>query len=133
VSAPAPAARLRIGRADLREPVLERVVGALAARLDLPLDRLSDAQIASAAVAAVAGRHVEEGVLCVDLGAGDEGIVISVGTLPAGAAQRVIDESAVPGVGAVLERLVDRWDVERLDGGGERLRLTIGAGAHAAP
>lgn len=127
-----PAASLRITRADLREPVLERVVGALAARLDLSLDRLSDAQIVSSALAAVAGRHVEDGVLCVDLDVGDDGLVMAVGTLPAGAAQRVLDETAVPGMGAVLERLVDRWEIEPLDGGGERLRLTIGAEAHAA-
>jgi serine/threonine-protein kinase RsbW len=132
MSGVATAARLRICRADLREPVLERVVGALAARLDLPLDRLSDAQIVSAAVASVAGRHVEDGMLCVDLGVIDDALSIAVGTLPSGAAQRVLDETAVPGVGAVLERLVDRWEVETLGEGGERLHLTIGAATPAA-
>jgi len=43
----APAGRLTMRAEDLREPVLERVVAALAARVDLPLDRLSDAQLAS--------------------------------------------------------------------------------------
>jgi hypothetical protein len=130
VSAPRPAARLAIARADVGEAVLERVVGALAARLDLPLDRLSEAQIVGAAVASVAARHAEDGLLRVDLGADGGALSITVGPLPAGAARRVLDESALPGVGAVLERLVDRWEVEALDGA-ERLRLTIGAGAGA--
>jgi len=128
----APAARLRIGRPELWRPVLERVVGALAARIDLPIDRLSDAQIVSAAVASGAARHVGDGVLCVDL-SDDEGAVgLSLGPLPPGTAARVVADSAVPGVGPVLERLVDDWEVESLDSGDERLLLTIGAGSPAA-
>jgi len=126
-----PAARLTFARPDVGGAVLERVVGALGARLDLPLDRLSEAQMVGAAVASVAARHAEEGVLRVDLGADGGALSITVGPLPAGAAQRVLDESALPGVGAVLERLVDHCEVEAVDGGGERLRLTIGAGAEA--
>ena len=54
----APAARLVIRRPDLAQPVLERLVAALAARVDLPLDRLSDGQIASAALVATASRNI---------------------------------------------------------------------------
>ena len=37
-----PAARVRVRRQDLGEPVLERMVSALGARVDMPLDRLSE-------------------------------------------------------------------------------------------
>ena len=40
----APAARLRVRREDLCEPVLERVVAALGARVDLPLSGLRPTQ-----------------------------------------------------------------------------------------
>ena len=38
----------------------------------------------------------------------------------------------VPGVGPVLERLVDDWSVEPIDDSTETLRLSIGAGGASA-
>ncbi len=52
-------------------------------------------------------------------------MVVRLGPLPDGAAARVVEESAVPGVGAIVERLVDRWSVDPADGGGESLSLAI--------
>lgn len=127
-----PAGLLRLRRGDLGEPVLERVVGAMVARIDLPVDRLADAQLVGAALFAAAFRHSPEGVLCIELGVGDGGLDLGVGPLPAGAAAKVVAESALPGVGAVLERLVDHWSVDALDSGDEILRLSIGAGGATA-
>jgi hypothetical protein len=124
-------ARLVVRRPALGRPVLERIVAALAARVDLPIDRLSDAQIVSAAVAASARRHSADGSLAVELMAHEGELELVVGPLPAGAGARVVADSALPGIGVVVERLVDRWEVERLDGG-ERLRLRIGAGTPAS-
>jgi serine/threonine-protein kinase RsbW len=118
-------ARLVIRRPDLTANVLERVVAALAARADLPLDRLSDAQIASAAAAAAAARHMTDGALYVELDDEPGAVTVRIGPLPAGAAARVVEESAVPGVGAIVERLVDRWSVDRGAAGDERLSLAI--------
>jgi hypothetical protein len=124
----APTARLVIRRAELAGPVLERVVAALAARVDLPVDRLSDAQIASAAAAAAAERELADGTpLAVELQGEPGAVTVTLGPLPDGAAARVVEETAVPGVGAIVERLVDRWSVQRA-GGGERLSLDIGSG-----
>lgn len=124
-----PAGRLRLRRDDLGEPVLERVIGAVAARVDLPVDRLADAQLVSAALVASAFRHSPDGVLCVELEADDGGVELGVGPLAPGAAARVVAESELPGVGVVLQRLVDRWSIDPLDSGDEMLRLRIGAGA----
>jgi len=127
-----PAGRLRLRRDDLGEPVLERVVGAMAARVDLPVDRLADAQIVGAALVSAAFRLSPDGVLCVEFGSGPEGLGLGVGPLPAGAAAQVIAETTLPGIGSVLERLVDAWSIDTLDSGEEMLRLRIGAGAPAA-
>jgi hypothetical protein len=126
------AGRLTVRRATLGQPVLERVVAALAARADLPLDRLSDAQLVAASLAAGAARHATDGELSVGLDADGDGVVLAVGHLPSGAGERVVADSRLPGVGSVVERLVDRWHVEG-DGDGETLLLTIGAGGTSAP
>lgn len=125
------AGRLRVRRRDLREPVLERVVAALAARVDLPIDRVADAQIVAAALVAATADQGDD-VLSVDLDARDDAVGLAVGPLPAGTAARVVAASRLPGVGVVLERLVDGWSVEE-HGGGETLRLSIGAGATSTP
>ena len=127
----ASAGRLTMRAEDLREPVLERVVAALAARVDLPLDRLSDAQLASSVLIRSANRHAVDGVVRVELDVEDGAVGLSVGPLPAGGGSRMVSED-VPGVGPVLERLVDAWSVEPIDGATETLRLSIGAGGGAA-
>jgi hypothetical protein len=125
-----PAAVLRVRRDDLREPVLERVVAALAARVDLPVDRLADAQLVISALVS-ASEPVANGVLRVEVAAGEGSVQIAVGPLRPGGPARVVADSNLPGVGTVLERLVDVWTIEPR-GDAEMLRLTIGAGA-AAP
>lgn len=128
----APAARLRVRRSELCEPVLERLVMALAARIDLPIDRIADAQLVVETLVETVSRRTTDGVLDVALAAGPDGVDLSVGPLPAGGAAQVVADSAIPGVGVVLDRLVNRWEVESLDSGDEALRLTIGAGAAAS-
>ena len=125
-----PAARLVIRTHELAQPVLERVVAALAARVDLPLDRLSDAQIASAALLVTANRRLVGDELRIELDGGPGEVVVRIGPLPDGAAARVVEDSAVPGVGAIMDRLVDSWSVERIDGG-ESLSLAITGGKGA--
>jgi hypothetical protein len=126
-----PAARIRVRRQDLCEPVLERVVAALGARVDLPLDRLSDAQLVAGAVAAAARRYADGGELMVDLDAGDGAISLTIGALPTGGGGRVMSDTTIPGIGGVLEHLVDAWSVEGDDDGRERLVLAIGSGRPA--
>ncbi len=123
------AARLRLRRGDLGGPVLERVVGAIAARADLPLDRLSDAQIVSSALVRAALAHSADDALGVEFGTDGAALDMVVGPLNAGSGARIVADSALPGIGPVLERLVDDWSVDSLDTGDEVLRLRIGAGA----
>ena len=128
----ASAGRLTMRAEDLREPVLERVVAALAARVDLPLDRISDAQLASSVLIRGANRHAVDGVVRVELDVEDGAVGLSVGPLPTGGGSRMAAED-VPGVGPELERLVDAWSVEAIDDATETLRLSIGAGGAGGP
>ena len=100
----APAARLVIRRPELAQPVLERLVAALAARVDLPLDRLSDGQIASAALVATASRNIPGGELRMELDGEPGAVIVRLGPLPDGAAARVVEDTAVPGVGQERDR-----------------------------
>lgn len=122
----APAVVARIRDPALAEAVLERIAGALAARVDLPVDRLLDAQIVLELIAAGAARHMRTDVLTVRFDATPGVISFGVGPLSDGAADRLLADGAVEGVGPVIERIVDGWTVER-ESDGEHLRLTIGA------
>jgi len=53
-----PPTRISIAAGPLVAPVLRRVVGMLAARADLPLDRLDDAVLVADAIAARAPEYV---------------------------------------------------------------------------
>ncbi|MGD9572200.1 MAG: hypothetical protein AB7V62_09965 [Thermoleophilia bacterium] len=121
------AGRLCVRSTPLGRPVLERLVAALAARVDLPVDRLADAQLVASAVAASAPRHTADGTLLVGLDAEGAEVGLAVGPLREGSGEQVINDSRLPGVGTVLERLVDGWTVVN-EGAGETLQLTIGAG-----
>jgi hypothetical protein len=80
-------------------------------------------------VAAAASRHAADGAVSVEFDGAPGEVVLRLGPLPSGAAERVVRDSAVPGLGAIVERLVDRFTVERNAAGNETLCLAIGAGA----
>ena len=88
-------------------PVLRRVVGMLAARADLPLDRLDDAVLVADLIAARAPAHVAGSRVDVALEPGPRSLSLRVGPLRQGGGQALIVDAAVPGVGNVIEQLAD--------------------------
>ncbi|MBS1868944.1 MAG: ATP-binding protein [Actinobacteria bacterium] len=111
-------------------PVLGRVVSLVAARADFSIDRLSDAQIVSDAIASAATGHLRDGTLSVAIDEHARGFDLLVGSFAAGGAQRVVDDTELPGLGSLLERLTDAVTVEPVDGGdgdgdGEQLRVRL--------
>jgi serine/threonine-protein kinase RsbW len=105
-------------------PVLGRVIAVLAARAGFSVERLSDAQIVTDAIAAHAadafpGRHVHAGI-----DTGQRRLDLRLGPLVDGGGDRLVASSAVGGLAPVLERLTDEMTIERRDGG-EDLRLAI--------
>ncbi len=112
VESPPDQAQLTIGRAELLAPVLSRIVGALAARRDLPVDRVSDAILLTDAIAAVAPRHFADGRVTLALEDAEDGVELRLGPMEDGGAERVRAELEVPDVGGSLEALADGISVE---------------------
>jgi hypothetical protein len=97
-------------------PVLRRVVGMLAARADLPLDRLDDAILVADLIAARAPAYLLDERLDVALESERRRLGLRVGPLREGGGRALIVDAAVPGVGNVIEQLVDSIEVAFDDG-----------------
>jgi len=107
----------------LAAPVLARVVGMLAARAELPVDRLEDAVLVADTIADHAARLAPGGRLDLTAEIGDGQLVLQVGPLPTERAEALLARARVPGVGNVLERLAD--DVELTTDGWDQARLRV--------
>ena len=112
---------------DRSSPVLGRVVSLVAARADFSIDRLSDAQIVSDAIAGAAAAHLMDGTLSVAIDEHERGFDLLVGPFAAGGAQRLVDDTELPGLGSLLERLTDTMAVEQASvaDDGEHLRVRL--------
>lgn len=113
----ADATELTIGRPDLAAPVLERVVGALASRHSITVDRLNDAVLLTDAVSARAPEVFGEGGMRFAVVDGDGGIALRIGPMPDGAGRQLLDGLAMPQVGGTLETLADEMRIEQDDDG----------------
>ncbi len=114
---PAERTELVIDRSELLAPVLARVVGALAARRDLSVDRVSDAVLVTDAIAAAAPARFADGRVRLGLDERAGGIDLRLGPMEPGAASRIREELEVPDVGGSLEALADELTVEESDDG----------------
>jgi serine/threonine-protein kinase RsbW len=110
-------AEVAVGRAELLEPVLARMVGALAARRDLSIDRVSDAVLVTDAIAVAAPGRFADGCVRLGLDESEEGIELRLGPMERGGADKVREELAVPPVGGSLEVLADGFEVDESSDG----------------
>jgi len=101
-----------IDRSELLAPVLSRVVGALAARRKLSVDRVSDAVLVTDAIAAAAPTQFSDGRVRLGLQEGPKGIDLRLGPMEEGAAKQIREQLEVPDVGGSLETLADELTVE---------------------
>jgi serine/threonine-protein kinase RsbW len=114
-----------IASGPLVGPVLSRVVGMLAARADLPVDRLDDAVLVADSIAACAPAYVLDGRVGVTISSGERALELTVGPLGDGGGQALLADSAVPGVGNVVERLTDEVRITGEGEGAEYLHLRV--------
>ena len=114
-----------IAAGPLVGPILRRVVGMLAARADLPLDRLDDAVLVADLIAARAPAHVAKDTVDVALEPGPRTLTLRVGPLRPGGGQALVVDAAVPGVGNVIEQLADELAVDPGSDGAEYLRVRL--------
>jgi anti-sigma regulatory factor (Ser/Thr protein kinase) len=99
-------------RPELLGPVLARTVGALAARRDLSVDRVSDAVLVTDAIAAAAPSRFADGRVRLGLDESGDGIAMRIGPMKQGAAGQIREELNIPDVGGSLEALADELAVE---------------------
>jgi len=127
-------ATIGLAEGPLAAPVLGRVVGILAARADIPIDRLDDALLVADAVAAKAASFAEDGRVNVRVLAEPGGVELLVGPLRADGASGLIASASLPGIGNVLERVADELESRPgLNGDDEFLRIRLGFGAQRQP
>jgi serine/threonine-protein kinase RsbW len=110
-------AEIAVARAELLEPVLARMVGAIAARRDLPVDRVSDAVLITDAIAGAAPERFADGCVRLGLGESEKGLELRLGPMEKGAAGEIRNELNVPEVGGSLETLADEFAIEESDDG----------------
>jgi anti-sigma regulatory factor (Ser/Thr protein kinase) len=116
-SAESDATELTVARAELLEPVLARLVGALAARRDLSVERVSDAVLVTDAIADAAPKRFSDGYVRLGLDESERGLELRLGPMEDGAAGEIRKQLEVPELGGSLEGLVDEVAVEASDKG----------------
>jgi serine/threonine-protein kinase RsbW len=114
---PADRTEMVIDRSEVLAPVLARVVGALAARRDLSVDRVSDVVLITDAIAGAAPERFADGRVRLGLDERDGGIDMRLGPMEPGAATSIREDLAVPDIGGSLEALADELTVEESDDG----------------
>ncbi|HVL94220.1 MAG TPA: hypothetical protein VM266_00020 [Solirubrobacteraceae bacterium] len=115
--------RLSVASGPLVGPVLRRVVGMLAARADLPLDRLDDAVLVADVIASRASPWAPE-ALHVSLRPETRSLWLRVGPLSSGGVEALLGDAAVPDVGSVIVKLADEVHVDT-ETAGEFLRVRV--------
>jgi anti-sigma regulatory factor (Ser/Thr protein kinase) len=103
---------ITVGSSELLEPVLARLVGALAARRDLSVDRVSDAVLVTDAIADAAPGRFADGRVRLGLDESESGLELRLGPMEKGAATQIREELTVPDLGGSLEALVDELAVD---------------------
>jgi serine/threonine-protein kinase RsbW len=120
---------LRVGHPELVGPILSRALGALAARRDITVDRLSDAMLLSDAISAGAPQGFADGRVCLSIADREQGVELRVGPMVGGGGEKLRASLELPEVGGTLETLADEVRVEEQDEGDF---LVIGIAALAA-
>lgn len=114
---------VRVGPPELVGPVMSRVLGALIARQEIGVDRLADAMLLTDAISARAPEGFTDGHVALSVSDRADGVVLRVGPMIDGAAERVREGLELPEVGS-LESLADELGIER-DAEGEYLVVAI--------
>jgi serine/threonine-protein kinase RsbW len=93
-------------------PVLARVIGALAARADFSVDRLSDTILIGDAVSAHDASDFREGTVGIELSDGAGWIGVRIGPLVEGGGERIVEGLELPG-GTSLSKLTSDVSIKR--------------------
>jgi serine/threonine-protein kinase RsbW len=99
--------RIAIAPSGLAQSILPRVLCALAAHADFSTDRMSDAQLLADALVAHIDHSLSASHVNVGVSLAPRNLEIRIGPLRTGAAEALVTDSQVAGLGPLLERLTD--------------------------
>ncbi len=112
-----PGTAIEISDERIIAPVIGRVLAVLAARLEFPVDRLTDTMMIADALAANAAGVFEDQNIRMVVHDGDGSIHLQVGPMREGGAKRLRSELRIPGLDASLETLADEVRVDEAEAG----------------
>ena len=115
---------IAVSAGPLAAPVLGRVIAMLAARADFSLEGISEAQLVTDSLAANVPRVIVGANIQLGIDSPPEELVVRVGPLQEGGANRIMDASALGDLPPVLERLTKEHQIEGSPNG-EILSLTL--------
>ena len=115
---------ITITPAELCGVILNRLVSALAARAGFSIDRLSDAQLVTDALAARIESFLDGAYVSVRIDVLERTVALRLGPLRAGGSAGLVAASAIGELGPVVERLTDEVEVSD-SGGAETIRLLM--------
>jgi serine/threonine-protein kinase RsbW len=107
---------MTIAPGEYARPVLSRVIGALATRLDFSIDALSDTVLLGDAVVAHDVADFLDRKVGIELVDGDGRLDVRIGPLVEGGSERILEGLEIPGVGS-LRKLASDIQVTRAAGG----------------
>lgn len=109
---------LQIPPGELARPVIARVIGALAARAEFSVERLSDTVLLGDAVSAHTPEDFPQGLVSISIRDSDGTLGVRVGPMVEGGGERILSEMDLPGgQGGSLRGLAGSMDVVREDDG----------------
>ncbi|MGD9695662.1 MAG: hypothetical protein AB7V42_08390 [Thermoleophilia bacterium] len=123
---PDAAITLRIRRTPYGAPAVERLVVAVGARADLPVERLDEARLLAAVAVREAWGVLAADVMELRIGSTGGRVVVDIGPFQDGGAERVAQSAPVPGAGGVVDRLASGWSARSGEDGSRRLEILIG-------
>jgi anti-sigma regulatory factor (Ser/Thr protein kinase) len=118
------ATALSVAPPGLARSVLPRILSVLGARANFSTDRISDVQLVADALAAHDPSSLGASRLSLRISVQPHSLELFVGPLGAGRAERLILDSEVHGLGAVIEKLIDGRHVAAV-GSAEMLALQL--------
>ncbi len=108
-------AHFSVAPLTLARTTLPRMAVLLAARAHFSTDRLSDVQLLADALAAHTEGALQGERLEVEIDAGGRTLDLRIGPLRAGSAERLLADTALDGVGSVVEKIADSHAVATRD------------------
>jgi serine/threonine-protein kinase RsbW len=110
-------AELTIASPEIVAPVLGRVLGAMAARRRITVDRINDAMLFTDALSEQAPQAFVDRRFCFAVAEDNAGVELRVGPMPRGASELLRKGLDLPEVGGSLESLPDEVRVEEGEAG----------------